>query len=418
VALAGVTLSLTRGATLAVFGSNGAGKTTLLRILATLLSPHAGSARVLGRELPREGWAVRGRIGLLAHDPLLYRDLTARENLRFHARLHRRPRARVEEVLDAVGMSARADDPIAELSRGMVQRLAIARTVLHEPELLLLDEPLAHLDPAAATQVQRLIGRASGGRRPRARPARRARGAAGPGIDRYRRPDHGALRVRQTVAALLAKELALELRTREAVPAMVLFSITTYVVFHFGLDRDRLTGDLAAGVLWVTLLFAAILGINRLFVADHEQGGFDGFLLAPVDRTALLVAKVIALFSFLCVVEVVAVPAFAVLLLGPGLMQAMPALLLVLVAANAGIAVVGTLVAALAIQTRARDLIVPLLALPLLIPAVLAAARTTTPLLAEGGAAALSGDWLAVLALYDLLFALIAYAVFDFLLED
>ncbi|HEX8158243.1 MAG TPA: heme exporter protein CcmB [Solirubrobacteraceae bacterium] len=224
--------------------------------------------------------------------------------------------------------------------------------------------------------------------------------------------------MRQTVAALLAKELALELRTREAVPAMVLFSITTYVVFHFGLDRDRLTGDLAAGVLWVTLLFAAILGINRLFVADHEQGGFDGFLLAPVDRTALLVAKVIALFSFLCVVEVVAVPAFAVLLLGPGLMQAMPALLLVLVAANAGIAVVGTLVAALAIQTRARDLIVPLLALPLLIPAVLAAARTTTPLLAEGGAAALSGDWLAVLALYDLLFALIAYAVFDFLLED
>jgi heme exporter protein B len=224
--------------------------------------------------------------------------------------------------------------------------------------------------------------------------------------------------MRQTVAALLAKELALELRTREAVPAMVLFSITTYVVFHFGLDRDRVTGDLAAGVLWVTLLFAAILGINRLFVADHEQGGFDGFLLAPVDRTALLVAKVIALFSFLCVVEVVAVPAFAILLLGPSLTQALPELLLVLVAANAGIAVVGTLVAALAIQTRARDLIVPLLALPLLVPVVLAAAQGTTPLFAEGGAGALAGDWLAVLALYDLLFALIAYAVFDFLLED
>jgi heme exporter protein B len=224
--------------------------------------------------------------------------------------------------------------------------------------------------------------------------------------------------MRQTVAALLAKELALELRTREAVPAMVLFSITTYVVFHFGLDRDRVTGDLAAGVLWVTLLFAAILGINRLFVADHEQGGFDGFLLAPVDRTALLVAKVIALFSFLCVVEVVAVPAFAFLLLGPSLTQALPELLLVLVAANAGIAVVGTLVAALAIQTRARDLIVPLLALPLLVPVVLAAAQGTTPLFAEGGAGPLAGDWLAVLALYDLLFALIAYAVFDFLLED
>ena len=88
VALAGVTLELPRGATLAVFGANGAGKTTLLRVLATLLRPHGGEARVLGRALPREGWAVRGRIGLVAHDPLLYRDLTARENLRFHARLH------------------------------------------------------------------------------------------------------------------------------------------------------------------------------------------------------------------------------------------------------------------------------------------------------------------------------------------
>jgi heme exporter protein B len=224
--------------------------------------------------------------------------------------------------------------------------------------------------------------------------------------------------MRATVAALLAKDLALELRTRESVPAMVLFSVTTYVIFHFGLDRDTVSGDLAAGVLWVTLLFASILGINRLFVAEHEQGGFDGFLLAPVDRTALFVAKALALFAFLCVVEVVAVPAFAFLLLGPSPAQALPGLLLVLVLANAGVAATGTLVAALAIQTRARDLIGPLLALPLLVPVVLASARATTPLLAQGGAQPLPGDWLAVLALYDLVFALIAYAVFDFLLED
>jgi heme exporter protein B len=224
--------------------------------------------------------------------------------------------------------------------------------------------------------------------------------------------------MRRTVAAVLGKELALEWRTRESVPAMALFSITTYVVFHFGLDRNAIDGDLAAGVLWVTLLFAGILGINRLFVAEHEQGGFDGFLLAPVDRTALFVAKAIALFAFLCVVELVAVPAFAVLLLGPSLGQALPGLVVVLLVANLGIAVVGTLVAALAIQTRARDLMVPLLALPLLVPVVLGASRATAPLLAQGGAAALPGDWLSLLALYDLLFALIAYAVFDFLLED
>jgi heme exporter protein B len=224
--------------------------------------------------------------------------------------------------------------------------------------------------------------------------------------------------MRPTVAALLAKELTLEWRTRESVPAMVLFSIATYVVFHFGLDRDRIAGDLASGVLWVTLLFAAILGVNRLFVAEYEQGGFDGFLLAPVDRTALFVAKALTLFVFLCVVELVAVPAFALLLLGPPLSQALPGLVLVLVLANAGIAVLGTLVAGLAIQTRARDLIVPLLVLPLLVPVLLGAARCATPLFADDGAGALPGDWLAVLAIYDLLFALIAYAVFDFLLED
>jgi heme exporter protein A len=162
VALAGLTLSLDEGQTLAVFGANGAGKTTLLRILATLLRPHRGTARVLGSELPGEGWAVRGKIGFLGHAPLLYRDLTARENLRFHARLHGAPPARIETLLDAVGMKRRGDDPVHTYSRGMVQRVAVCRAVLHEPELLLLDEPLAGLDPGAAAAVQPLI---SGGTR-------------------------------------------------------------------------------------------------------------------------------------------------------------------------------------------------------------------------------------------------------------
>jgi heme exporter protein A len=159
VALAGVTLELPRGATLAVFGANGAGKTTLLRVLATLLRPHGGEVRVLGRELPRDGWAVRGRIGLVAHEPLLYRDLTARENLRFHSRLHDVAAPRAEELLEAVGMARRGDEPVRSLSRGMAQRVAICRALLHEPELLLLDEPLANLDPGAAGAVAPLIGR-------------------------------------------------------------------------------------------------------------------------------------------------------------------------------------------------------------------------------------------------------------------
>jgi ABC-type multidrug transport system ATPase subunit len=160
-----VSFTLPAGRTLAVFGANGAGKTTLLRILATLLRPHAGDARVLGKALPREGWAVRGRVGLVAHDPLLYRDLTARENLRFHARLHGVQWARVDELLQRVGLERRADEPLRTLSRGTVQRVAICRAALHEPDLLLLDEPLANLDPAAAEVVEPLIGRSSGAAR-------------------------------------------------------------------------------------------------------------------------------------------------------------------------------------------------------------------------------------------------------------
>ncbi len=160
-ALRDVSLQLPRAATLAVLGHNGAGKSTLLRILATLLRPHAGDLTVFGEALPKRAFAVRGRLGLLGHEPLLYRDLTARENLRYHARLHNAPETRIEELLDTVHMLRRADDPVRSLSQGMVQRVAVCRAVIHSPELLLLDEPRANLDPGAGELVEPLIGRAS-----------------------------------------------------------------------------------------------------------------------------------------------------------------------------------------------------------------------------------------------------------------
>ena len=161
-ALRNVSVRVPTGATLAVLGHNGAGKSTLLRILATLLRPHEGEVAVLGQPLPRRAFAVRGQLGLLAHEPLLYRDLSGRENLQYHARLHGATPERVEQVLAAVGMERRADEPVRQLSRGMVQRLAVCRAVLHEPKLLLLDEPRANLDPAASELVEPLIGRAAG----------------------------------------------------------------------------------------------------------------------------------------------------------------------------------------------------------------------------------------------------------------
>jgi heme exporter protein A len=162
VALAGVSVRVEEGQTLAVLGGNGAGKTTLLRVLAGLLRPHGGSARVLGAELPVERWKLPAHVGYLGHEPLLYRELTGRENLRYHADLHGVPRSRLDELLNRIGVAERADEPVRELSKGLVQRLAIARAVLHDPPLLLLDEPRANLDPAAAELVEPLIGRSSG----------------------------------------------------------------------------------------------------------------------------------------------------------------------------------------------------------------------------------------------------------------
>jgi heme exporter protein B len=222
----------------------------------------------------------------------------------------------------------------------------------------------------------------------------------------------------RTTLAVLRKDLLLELRTFETVPAMALFSVTTFVLFHFGLNQATLSGQLAAGVLTVTLLFAAMLGINRLFVAEREQGGFDAFLLAPVDRNALLLAKAAALFAFLVVLELIAVPAFGLLLLGPALGPRLPQIIGVLALADLGIAVIGTLVSAIAVHTRARDLIGPVIGLPLLIPALIATARGLGPVLTAHGPHSIPGKWLAILALYDAVFALLAYAVFDFLLED
>ena len=217
---------------------------------------------------------------------------------------------------------------------------------------------------------------------------------------------------------ILRKDLRLELRTKESVPAMTLFTLTVYVLFHFGLDRDSLDGELAAGVLWVTLLLAAVIGVSRLFAAEREQGGIDGLLLAPVDRTSLFLAKAAALFLVLVAVEVVAVPAFGLLLLGPGLGGALPELLTILALGDVGIAAVGALVAALAAETRARELIVPLLLLPLLVPVLIACAQATEPLLRQEQGPEDLGRWLALLTLYDVVFVLLSVAVFDYLLED
>jgi heme exporter protein B len=217
--------------------------------------------------------------------------------------------------------------------------------------------------------------------------------------------------------AILAKDLRTELRTLQSLPAMALFATTTFVIFRFGLDRTALSGSLAAGVLWATLLFAAILGVNRLFVAEREEGGFDAIRLAPIDRGALFAAKAAALLAYLVVLELIVVPVFAIFFLDSA--TALAPLAAVLLLADIGLAATGTLISSMAVNSRARDLLAPLVLLPLVVPLMIAATGASEPLLELGGPAyERFGTWLGVLGLYDSIFLLVGYAVFDFLLED
>ena len=231
-ALAGISARLESGESLAVLGRNGSGKSTLLRILAGLLRPSGGEVNVLGFSLPKETHRIRGRVGYLGHAPLLYRDLSPRENLALVAALHgldpEDAGRRIETLLEAVGMSARGDDRVAELSAGMKQRVDICRAVLHEPGLLLLDEPDAHLDTDA-----RLPGRAADRSRHRRQPRRREPRPGG--RNRGRRSGAGARM--SPFRALLRKDLRVELRTLRSIPAMALFAVSAFVIFRFGLDR-------------------------------------------------------------------------------------------------------------------------------------------------------------------------------------
>jgi heme exporter protein A len=204
-ALEGVSLHLPAGETLLVIGPNGAGKTTLLRVLATLLRPSGGRTVVLGCELPREAWKLRGRVGYLGHEPLLYRELTGRENLRFHARLHGIPAeqagSRIDRLLAELGIERRADERTDQLSVGMRQRLALCRCLLHEPELLLLDEPDAHLDIEGRELARTaLAGRADAARVVVTHDPERAL----PDADRALVLGHGGVPLRECAASELA----------------------------------------------------------------------------------------------------------------------------------------------------------------------------------------------------------------------
>jgi heme exporter protein B len=198
------------------------------------------------------------------------------------------------------------------------------------------------------------------------------------------------------VSALARKDLLLELRAKETLPSMLVFVVATLTVFHFALPRG--TGHVAAlGLLWVALVFTALLGLTRALVAEREQGLFDALVLAPCDRSAIWLGKAISVFAFLVAAELVALPAFAVFFQGLGGRTILAVLL-----ADVGIATVGTLLGAMAVAGRARELLLPLLFLPLAVPIVV------------GGV----GGYLWFLALYDAIFTVLAWATFEYVVAE
>jgi len=206
------------------------------------------------------------------------------------------------------------------------------------------------------------------------------------------------------VAALARKDLLLELRSRDTVPAMLLFVVAALVVFHFALPTDA-SARATDGLLWIGLVFTALLGLTRAFVAEREGGVMDGLVLATFDRSAIWLGKTLSVLAFLGLAEVVALPAYALFFRPIGW-----ELVVAVVLADIGIAVVGTLLSAMAVVSRARELLLPLLFLPLGIPVIVGGVGATV--------ADEPGRYLAFLALYDLVFAILSWASFEYVVAE
>lgn len=468
-ALVNVDLTIGAGEWVMLTGLNGAGKTTLLRILATLAQPSSGSVRLFGLNPRRHGAQIRRQIGYLSHRTLLYPDLSAEQNLRFYARCYglNDSAARIAELLEQANLTARRHDLVATYSRGMQQRLALARALLHAPRLLLLDEPYTGLDTFAAEELTAMLGQlhsngctlvlATHTWEGEAFPAQRAiilqRGrlihdaplgerTAFPAL--YRQvvtqgtspqpvsasapvlPETPAAAPEapptaplpgfwRQVGALLAKDLAAEWHTRELLSAVGVFAVLALLIFSFALNMQRAAARAAVpGVLWTTLAFAGTLGLSRSLAREQVTGGLEGMLLTPVERTAIFAGKALGNWLLMLVVALVlwllSAVLFNLVLWGPGLL---PVLLL----GTGGYAVVGTLLAAIAVNTRAREVLLPVLLLPLAIPLLIAAVQATGALVQGLGGAA-TGHWQRLLGVYDLLAVAVALLTFEHVVEE
>ncbi len=219
------------------------------------------------------------------------------------------------------------------------------------------------------------------------------------------------------LALLIKKDLKLELQTKESLSAMLIFSLLTMVSLGLALGGEPANGAVLSGLLWITFLFTSLLGLNRTFFYEKEEGCLEGLLLAPIDITHLYLSKVVSNFIFLSLMEAVVIPVFLLFFSGGSVNLFTGGFFLTLILANLGLSIIGVLLAAISMNTRAKDLMLPLLFIPVIVPVLLAAIKATNIVVLGGETAELFAS-LRLLLFYDIIFALVAFLTFEYVLEE
>ena len=449
--LRGVGFSVEEGEYIALMGSNGAGKTTLLRMLAGLSRPSAGIVSIAGVDLRRAGPGLRRRIGFVSHESLLYPELTGRENLAFHAGLFGvedfdNVVSALDELLDLAPI---LDRPAGVLSRGNRQRLTLARALMHAPRILLLDEPFTGLDEESTQRLLRILqtlvdsGRTvimtthdrmiveSGPRRlirlhagavaedREITPARPSGGVGGPDGDYVPAFLQPTLRMppklMAAAIAIASKDLRIEARTRDVLGSAGLFALCVLVTASFTSPPGETASGMATGVLWISLLFATLLGVGRTMGREQSDRGIEGLLLSPTPKPAIYLGKAMASLVLMAFVALATVLLFIVFMAGSATVN-VGALAGVLAIGTFGLVVVGTLFSGIAVGSRLGESMLPLLVMPVVIPLMVGSVELTRQTL--GGEVGGIWQWLAILGSFDLLMLLAALATFVFVIEE
>jgi heme exporter protein A len=424
-ALDDVTIRVPAGSAVALVGANGAGKSSLLAVIAGLVRPTSGAVGVEGRPVER-GNGSSASLGLLTHRTMLYDGLTGRENLTLHARLRGLPVTHVDTVLEQADLTAVADRLAGSCSHGARKRLALARALLHDPRLLLLDEPFAGLDPDAQERLSGLLEQIRGDKTVlfsthdlgrtvvhADRVLRLDRGrvvADTPQLVSQGHPASPATRsakageptphpagVLHAARAMLRKDLTVEARTRSASTAVLVLAGLLATVLAMAFEPLAGSPRAVSGILWVLVVFTALHGLARSFDDDFRDDALRGLLLTGADPAGVYLGRVASTAAFLLAVSLAAVAGIAVLFTTPSLLQVLPGLVVVVVLAVVGLAAMGGVLTVLSRHSRLGETLLPLLFLPLAVPVLLAGVESVAILLETG---VTDTGWLRVLAFY------------------